>query len=354
MRNQDESQSCVFYWWKTGTNLVDEIEHLKVDLSDISKLTRRHKLLREMERLALISQEGVDDLRHKLITYRSGDFWLPVGGIKKEDMNIPPIITILLVGLSGSGKSSLVNLMYSVLGRSGNSSNYTTMFMEEHNVLRSMRSGFCIYDTRGLDYNHLSSGLDEVSKWMADGVRHNQLCYRPGDLIPEPLLSSARFARRSINCVLVVANLAEIYKAYKCGDLKPLQAIRDLFHCPSVRKSNENPILILTHGDMLSGEDRMNGRVKVCEYLGVSETMGAYDIACITEQGILPDEVTSYALTEAVYRALMQSDRTHLPRRKVKDWILLFVSWVMGSIAAFFAMLAFLFSKLSHNKNKLL
>lgn len=120
VEDQDESQSSsVFYWWKTGTNLVDEIEHLKVDLSDISKLTPRLKLLREMERLALISQEGVDDLRHKLITYRSGDFWLPVGGIKKEDMNIPPIITILLVGLSGSGKSSLVNLMYSVLGRSG-------------------------------------------------------------------------------------------------------------------------------------------------------------------------------------------------------------------------------------------
>lgn len=121
--------------------------------------------------------------------------------------------------------------------------------------------------------------------------------------------------------------------------------------------TDENPILILTHGDMLSGEDRINGRVKVCEYLGVSETMGAYDIACITEQGILPDEsdpVTSYALTEAVYRALLQSDRTHLPRRKVKDWILLFVSWVMGSIAAFFAMLAFLFSKLSHKNNKLL
>ena len=34
-------------------------------------------------------------------------------------MAVPPVITILLVGLSGSGKSSLVNLMYSVLARSG-------------------------------------------------------------------------------------------------------------------------------------------------------------------------------------------------------------------------------------------
>lgn len=53
------------------------------------------------------------------MNYRAGDFWLPVGGIKKEDMEISPVITIVLVGLSASGKSSLINYMYSVLGRSG-------------------------------------------------------------------------------------------------------------------------------------------------------------------------------------------------------------------------------------------
>ncbi|KAL1806721.1 hypothetical protein ACET3Z_029789 [Daucus carota] len=371
--DRDESKNAVFqHWWRTSDDDADGNSHLKLDLSDISKLTPRLKLCRELERLALISQEGLDDLRHKLITYRSGDFWLPVGGIKKEDMDIPPIISILLVGLPGSGKSSLVNLMYSVLGRSGlvpfaqtssDSSSYTTMFMEEHNVLRSMRSGFCVYDTRGLDEDYLSNGLEEVSRWMTEGVQHNQLCYRPGDgthgstinLPLGSLVSSARFARRRVNCVLVVANLAETYKAFKCGDLAPVQAIREIFHFPSIRKSNENPILILTHGDMLSTEDRINGRLKICEYLGVSETMGAYDIACLTEHGILPedsDPVTSYALTEAVYRALLQSDRSHLPKKKIKDWMLLFLSWIMGCIAAFFGMLAYVFSKWSH-KNKM-
>lgn len=34
-------------------------------------------------------------------------------------MDIPPVNTILLVGFHNAGKSSLVNLMYSVLGRSG-------------------------------------------------------------------------------------------------------------------------------------------------------------------------------------------------------------------------------------------
>lgn len=371
--DSEESKNSIFqYWWRTSDADAKENSHFKLNISDISKLTPRLKLCRELERLALISQEGLDDLRHKLISYRAGDFWLPVGGIKKEDMDIPPVISILLVGLPGSGKSSLVNLMYSVLGRSGlvpfaqtssNSSSYTTMFMEEHNVLRSMRSGFCVYDTRGLDESHLSYSLEEVSKWMTDGVRHNQLCHRPGDerhgstinLPIGSLLSSARFAKRKVNCVLVVANLAETYKALKCGDLAPVQAIREIFHCPSIRKSNENPILILTHGDMLSMEDRINGRLKVCEYLGASETKGAYDIACLTEHGILPEEsdpVTSYALTEAVYRALLQSDRTHLPKRKIKDWILPVLSWIMDCFAAFFGMLAYFFSEWSH-KNKI-
>ncbi|KAK2990285.1 hypothetical protein RJ640_014737 [Escallonia rubra] len=369
--DQHESPSSAFYWWRT-TGDRNGNGYLNIDLSDLSSLTPRLKVLREMERLALIAPEGLDDLRHKLITYRSGDFWLPVGGVKKEGVDIPPIITILLVGLSGSGKSSLVNLMYSVLGRSGlipfaqtssMSSNYTTMFMEEHNVLRSVRSGFCVYDTRGLDSSQLSEGFEEVSGWMVDGVRHNQLCCRPEDekigrdshATPSlrSSLSSSRFARRRVNSVMVVANLAEIYKALKCGDSKPLEATRDLFHCHSIRNSNENPILILTHGDTLSFEERINGRLKVCEYLGVSETTGAYDIACLTEQGILPEEsdpVTSYALTEAVYRALMQSDRTHLPRRKPMDWLRIFVSRVMCCIGAFFLMLAYFFSKHGHKK----
>lgn len=119
--------------------------------------------------------------------------------------------------------------------------------------------------------------------------------------------------------------------------------------------ADENPILILTHGDILSAEERISTRLKVCEYLGASETSGAYDIACLTEQGILPEEsdpVTSFALTEAVYRALMQSDRTHLPKRKFIDWVVHFLSWVMVSISGFFAMLAYFFSKLGH-KHKL-
>lgn len=101
-------------WWRSWGVKFD-VKMMKVD--------PRMRVVRELERLALVAthshHEGLNELRHKLHMYRSGDFWMPIGGITKENMDIPPLATILLVGFSASGKTSLVNLMYSVLGRSG-------------------------------------------------------------------------------------------------------------------------------------------------------------------------------------------------------------------------------------------
>lgn len=111
--------------------------------------------------------------------------------------------------------------------------------------------------------------------------------------------------------------------------------------------------MILTHGDKLSTEDRIYIRLKICESIGTSESNGTYDIVCVTEYGFLPDEVdpvTAYALTEAVYRALIISDRGHLPKRKSYDWVLLVLSWFMCSIAKFFAFFARFFSRLGQKK----
>ncbi|EYU43999.1 hypothetical protein MIMGU_mgv1a008330mg [Erythranthe guttata] len=364
---QNGGRRSAYSWWRTADEF-DENGHFKIDVSEFSNLTPRYKILREMERLAFIATDGLDDLRHKLLSYRAGDFWLPIGGLKKEDMDIPPVVTILLAGLTASGKSSFTNLMYSVLGRSGlipfaqtsgESSNYTTMFLEEHNVLRSPRSGLCVYDTRGLDKDEMEEGLDEVSTWMSVGVRHNQPCHRPGDGDKSQLsdeLTNSRYLRRKVNCVMVVADLSQIHRSFKCGDLNSMEALRDLFHLSAVKNSNENPILILTHGDKLNAEERINGRLRICEYLGIPETSGAYDIPCMTEQGIMAEEsdpVTAFSLTEAVYRALLQSDRTHLPKKKFKDWLIFFCKWIMWCIACLFVILANFFSKFGHHNKKL-
>ncbi|XVF32850.1 hypothetical protein REPUB_Repub17cG0118100 [Reevesia pubescens] len=364
-----ESFRLAYCWWRTAAKF-DECAKLKLDFPKVSILTPRLRLLRELERLALIAPDGLNELRHKLLGYRSGDFWVPTGGITKEDMDIPPVNTLLLVGFSGSGKSSIINLMYSILGRSGlipfaqtssgSRSKYTTMYMEEHNVLRSMRSGFCVYDSRGFDYGRTREALEELSSWMSEGIHHNQLCLRYGDCTMTTddmenvvMRSSSKFVQRSVNCVMVVANIAEIYKAFKAGDLKPLEAIRQLFCSPALRKSNENPLLILTHGDLLSTEERIDGRLKICECLGISETNGVYDILCLTEYGFPVEEsdpVSAYALTEAVYRALLISDRGHFPKKKFQDWALLILLWFMRFIGVCFAFLADICSKLGQKE----
>ncbi|KAK3194210.1 hypothetical protein Dsin_025520 [Dipteronia sinensis] len=368
-----ESSRRVNYWWRSAAKF-DEYVKLKLDFPKVSSLTPRLRVLRELERLALIAPEGLNELRHKLLNYRSGDFWVPTGGINKEGMDIPPVITILLVGFSGSGKSSLINLMYSVLSRSGlmlfaqtssgNPSNFTTMYMEEHNVLRSMRNGFSVYDSRGFDEDRLSEGLVELSSWMSEGVHHNQLCLRSVDYgtilknevdIDDNMRSSSKFVQRRVNCAMAVANVAEISKALKVGDSKPLEATKRLFCAPDFRKCNENPILILTHGDLLSAEERMEARLKICESLDISESNGVYDVVCLTEYGFPAEEcdpITAYAVTEAVYRALLISDRGHFPKKTLQDWAVVVLSWLMCFIAALFACLADICSRLGHRDRK--
>lgn len=111
-----------FYCWWRAAAIFDECTKLrstKLEGPAVSGLSPRVRVLREMERLAMVASDGLDELRHKLLSYRAGDFWVPTGGIGRDGMDNPEMNTILLVGFRGSGKSALINLMYSVLGRGG-------------------------------------------------------------------------------------------------------------------------------------------------------------------------------------------------------------------------------------------
>lgn len=126
--------------------------------------------------------------------------------------------------------------------------------------------------------------------------------------------------------------------------------------CVFIATVVESPILILTHGDLLSNDERIDARLKICEYIGVSETNGVYDIVCLTEFGFRAEEsdpISAYALTEAVYRALLTSDRSYLPKRTLRDWSMFILCWLMCFFADFFAFLAEVFSKFAHNSNTL-
>ncbi|GAA0185191.1 hypothetical protein LIER_32479 [Lithospermum erythrorhizon] len=346
--DQLEISSGDYCWWRSSTE-YDESVNLKSEGQNLSKISPEVKILREMDRLALVSPEGLDDLCHKLIAFRAGDFWVPTGGVTKEDIVIPPVNTILLLGFHNAGKSSLVNLMYSVLGRSGlipfaqtssgNGFGYRSLSMEEHNVLRSTCSGFCVYDTRGFNYDQLEESLEELSNWMTKGVHHKEVSSQIEEKVSRhemhlPSLSSySAFTTRRVNCIMVVANVAEISEGVKLGDKTALEALKQLYNFATLKKFNENPILILTHGDMLPVDDRIDTRAKICGHLGISETTGTYDIVCVTEFGLIANEydpISAYAVSEAVYRALLMSDRSHLPRKNFLDtedcWLFLWVS----------------------------
>ncbi|GJR33340.1 hypothetical protein Tco_1109572 [Tanacetum coccineum] len=133
---------------------------------------------------------------------------------------------------------------------------------------------------QGLDFTRIGECLDEGStvaeRW---GLFHIEPCLF-GEVVADTVfeLLSDGFVRRKVNYVVMVVDLTDVYKAFFCGgDFKRVLAIKSLFHCPSIRTS---------------------------------------------KQGILPkkrDPADDYfALTEAFYRAVLQSDRTHSPRRRIR------------------------------------
>ncbi|XWS46587.1 hypothetical protein CRYUN_Cryun14cG0081100 [Craigia yunnanensis] len=83
--DEDDCELCIlaYYWWRT-TAKFDECAKLKLDFPDVPILTPTLKLLREVERLALIAPDGLNKLRHKLLGYRSSDFWYLLEGSRMK------------------------------------------------------------------------------------------------------------------------------------------------------------------------------------------------------------------------------------------------------------------------------
>ena len=115
------------------------------------------------------------------------------------------------------------------------------MVLEEHNVLRSMRAGFCVYDSRGFGYKDpIDETLLELSQWANEGVQHNQICYRSGDEFPVgPTSTSRRFARRQVNCAMLVGNMADLYDSLKGGDSSPLEATKAVFCYSALKRGSK-------------------------------------------------------------------------------------------------------------------
>lgn len=113
-------------------------------------------------------------------------------------------------------------------------------------MVRSSQSGFCVYDSRGLDYEQMDESFEDLSYWMSKGVRHNQPCPRASDdlKVREEIenhmsQSSSKFVKRKVNFAMLMVNMEEIYTAFKAGDSKPLEATRNLYCSTAFNKCSK-------------------------------------------------------------------------------------------------------------------
>lgn len=81
-------------------------------------------------------------------------------------------------------------------------------------------------------------GVDGGWSPPPSGMRGSEEGWR-GERAGLSWFESSKYMKRQANCAVVVASMSEIYRAFKAGDPRPLEATRELFHCPGIRKCSK-------------------------------------------------------------------------------------------------------------------
>uniref|UniRef100_A0A1D1Z9N4 Urease accessory protein UreG n=1 Tax=Anthurium amnicola TaxID=1678845 RepID=A0A1D1Z9N4_9ARAE len=266
-------------------------------------------------RLALI-EEAKDAIRR----YTPGKWIERVGGTTPSKYRVPSTTTLLLVGPRGSGKSALVNRISRFLeddtflpDRAQVSHNlYTTegtYFLKEYMIPRDSTS-FCVYDTRGLS-EVASENLDILKRWMSEGVRHEEMVLRDSDLrtvkskikaMAHDMLCS-HFVRRRVNFVIFVVNGISVLKAINSLRTNYTDMLLETFNYPFMSFKDNKPVVVVTHGDLLSFQERALVCTHLGELLGVPANKQIFDV---------PDlncPTAKLAMVDLLRYSLEQSDR---------------------------------------------
>ncbi|GAU13376.1 hypothetical protein TSUD_175280 [Trifolium subterraneum] len=316
-------------------------------ISERKRLIIYHEILQSYDELK-IDSNNLKEAKEKILRYRPGTWTEKVGGLKLCDYDVPETTCLILVGPSGSGKSSLINRISKVFDddkfapeRAQISYNSLivdgTYFLREFMIPRESNS-ICLYDTRSLsDNSHENSKM--LKNWMTKGVRHGELVVRSRD--SQRLSKSLKCKsgkkgffsskRRKVNFVICVVNGLSVLNAMENarGDLEAqyIEAVVSTFNCAYlsfkvywqilgnrervqcqladfkledrvsfetgriVRTFDDKPVLVLTHGDLLSLTDRARVRAYLGELLGIPPTKQIFDIPdcddLVTESAIL-------------------------------------------------------------------
>ncbi|KAF2286750.1 hypothetical protein GH714_026789 [Hevea brasiliensis] len=263
-------------------------------------------------------------------SYTPGEWIEKAGGMKLSDYNVPKTATLLLVGFKGSGKSSLVNRISKVFEDDkfaperaqvsyNSSGGEGTYFLQEYMIPRGS-SSICIYDTRSLS-DDPSDNIAMLKRWITKGVRHGELIIRPSDNSSLRTRMKCKMLRscsqskeaRMVNFVIFVVNGLAVLKSMDSDDdgSKYIQMIATTFNCPYLSFKDDKPVVIITHGDLLSLSERARVRVQLGELLGIPPAKQIFDIpeSC--------DPVTELTIVDMLRYSLEHADK-NLPH---KNWL---------------------------------
>nr|XP_043635906.1 uncharacterized protein LOC122607050 isoform X2 [Erigeron canadensis] len=270
---------------------------------------------------------NMDVDKSKILSYVPGSWVENVGGMTISDYNVPKTTTLLVIGPKGSGKSSLINRISRVFEDDkfaperaqvtyNSSIRNGTSFLQEYMIPRSSTS-FCLYDTRGFS-NDLFENMEMIESWMTDGVCHGELVKSDtdnsdlqdrmkGKAHQDGLLS---YQRRRVNFVIFVVNGLSVLKCLDSNgaDTQYTQMVAQVFSSPFLSFKDHKPAIAITHGDLLSLNERARVRIYLGELLGVHPSKQTFDIADDCEQ------TTELACVDLVRYVLEHADRNLPPK----------------------------------------
>ncbi|XP_068323746.1 uncharacterized protein [Pyrus communis] len=290
------------------------------------------KILQGYDDLRIRSKD-LEEAKSKILSYRPGAWIDRVGSVKPRNYDVPKTTTLLLVGPKGSGKSSLVNRISKVFEDdefaseraqvSYNSSVGEGTFFLHGYMIPRCSSSFCLYDTRSLSDNSLEN-IIILKHWMENGVRHGELVMRDSDSqsLRKTMMYKARddgylsSEIRSVNFVIFVVNGLSVLKSME-GDedaeTRYTEMIASAFNSGYLAFKDDKPLLVVTHGDLLSLDERARVRVHLGELLGIPPTTQIFDIPVESS-----DPVTKLTIVDMIRYSLEHAEK-NLPRRRKVD-----------------------------------
>lgn len=227
--------------------------------------------------------------------YKPGDWIEGAGGAKAGDYVLPEITTLLLVGPRGAGKSTLVNRITRVFDKDDdpfapdraqvlcNSKSNGTMFLSEYPVPRKSNA-ICLYDTCGWSSNPEKNFM-MLHQWMTKGICHGEIAawYTDEGKKISGLKSLGRqynFLRcktRKVNFVIFVVDGVAVLESIDANKNGYIELLHQTYMYPFLSIGDDKPVIVVTHGDRLSVQQRAHVQNALAVLLGIP-VQQIYDI----------------------------------------------------------------------------